>query len=169
MADFTPSCSSGETMRATTLADYLEPLAPDRREAVTAVLDTMRAHMPTGYAEGMGYGMPGFFVPHTIYPAGYQCNPTDPVPFVGVASQKQYISIYLFCIYIDEALKNRFFESMAARSVKANIGKGCVRFRHARDIPHDLIGDVIAASPVDAFIAAYEASIPPSARKGRRA
>ena len=156
-------------MRATTLADYLEPLAPDRREAVTAVLGTMRAHMPTGYAEGMGYGMPGFFVPHTIYPAGYHCNPTDPVPFVGVASQKQYISIYLFCIYIDEALKHRFFESMAARNVKANIGKGCVRFRHARDIPHDLIGDVIAASPVDAFIAAYEASIPPSARKGRRA
>lgn len=155
-------------MPADSIHAYLDALADDRRAAVEAILDAIRENLPAGYAEGMQYGMPSFFVPHSVYPDGYHCDPKQPVPFVGVASQKQHISVYLFCLYLDGAAVQRFADDMVARGLKPDMGKGCVRFRKLDSIPTDLVGAVVAASPVDRFLAAYEAAIPEGARKKRR-
>lgn len=155
------------SMPADTITAYLAALPDDRRVAVTAILDVIRAHLPEGYAEGMQYGMPSFFVPHAVYPHGYHCDPKQPVPFVGVASQKQHIGLYLFCIYVDAASQQRFVDGMVARGLKPDMGKGCVRFKKLDTIPLDLIGQAVAASPVKHFLAAYEAGMPASVRKKR--
>lgn len=155
-------------MPADTVTAYLDGLPADRRAAVEAILGAIRENLPAGYAEGMQYGMPSFFVPHSVFPAGYHCDPKQPVPFVGVASQKQHISVYLFCLYVDEAAVQRFADQMVARGLKPDMGKGCVRFRKLDSIPTDLIGAVVASSPVDTFLAAYEAGVPEGPRKKRR-
>jgi uncharacterized protein YdhG (YjbR/CyaY superfamily) len=155
-------------MPADSIDAYLAGLADDRRAAVLAILDAIRQKLPPGYAEGMQYGMPSFFVPHSVYPHGYHCDPKQPVPFASVASQKQHVSVYLFCIYVDDAIQQRFVDGMQSRGLKLDMGKGCVRFRKLDAIPLDLIGEVIAASPVESFLAAYEAGLPAAVKKKRQ-
>jgi uncharacterized protein YdhG (YjbR/CyaY superfamily) len=154
-------------MPTDSVTDYLAALPEDRRAAVTAILDAIRNHLPEGYAEGMQYGMPSFFVPHSLYPYSYHCDPKQPVPFVGVASQKQHIGLYLFCIYVDAATQQRFVDGMTARGLKLDMGKGCVRFKKLDAIPLDLIGETVAAAPVKDFLAAYEAGLPTAVKKKR--
>ncbi len=155
-------------MPADRIDAYLAGLADDRRAAVLAILDAVRQKLPQGYVEGMQYGMPSFFVPHSVYPHGYHCDPKQPVPFASVASQKQHVSLYLFCIYVDDAIQQRFVDGMQSRGLKLDMGKGCVRFRKLDAIPLDLIGEVIAASPVESFLAAYEAGLPAAVKKKRQ-
>lgn len=155
-------------MAAATIAEYLDSLAADRRAGVEATLDIVRRHLPAGYAEGMQYGMPSFFVPHSLYPHGYHCDPKQPVPFFSVASQKAHISIYLIGIYIDDTLRSQFEQSAAAAGLTLDMGKGCIRFKKPDQIPLQLIADVVASCPVERFLAVYEANIPPAALKKRK-
>ena len=105
------------TSNATTVAQYLKELPEDRRKTVEAIRDTILKNLDKGFKEGMQYGGIGYFVPHSIYPGGYHCDPKQPLPFVGIVNQKNHISIYLFCIYMDEDL-NKWFQEEWKKSGK---------------------------------------------------
>ena len=140
-----------------TVKEYLAALPEDRRDALETVRQTILDALPEGYEEGMQYGMIGYYVPHSLYPAGYHCDPKQPLPFAQLASQKRHMSLYLFCIYTDEALKAWFADAWKKTGKKLDMGKGCVRFRTLDDAPLDVIAEAVSRVPVQDFIASYEA------------
>lgn len=157
---------------AATVDDYLASLADDRRSVVVAVRDLVNANLPDGYQEAMQYGMIGWSVPHAIYPAGYHTDPKQPLPLAALASQKQYVSLYLMGLYCGcversargEAVETddaRWFrEAWAATGKKLNMGKSCVRFKRLDDLAVDVVAEAIRRLPVDRYIERYEAVRP---------
>ena len=144
---------------------YLAKLPPDRAEAMRAVRDAIRKGLPKGYEEGMQYNMIAWYVPHSRYPAGYHCDPKQPVPFASIASQKNHIGLYLMCIYADETHRDQFISEWQATGKRLDMGKGCVRVKRLDDIPLDVVTRAVARIPVDAFLAHYEKIVPPSKRR----
>ncbi len=144
---------------------YLDSLPEDRRKAIRKVRAAVNKGLPKGYKEGMQYGMIGWFVPHSVYPDGYHCAPEQPVPFAGLASQKNYMSLYLMCIYGDEDNRAWFEKQWKKTGKKMNMGKACVRFTNVDDVPLDLITKAVGRVPVKKFLAHYTAVIPKSKRK----
>jgi len=142
---------------------YLASLPPERRQALTALRDVIRANLPAGYEEGMGYGMIGYYVPLERFPDTYN---GQPLSLAGIASQKRYMSLYLNTVYGDPETDRWFRERYAASGKKLDMGKSCVRFRKLDDVPLDLIGETIARTPVDRYIERYEAVLG-SSRKAR--
>ena len=151
--------------KATTVAAYLKELPDDRRKAIKAIRKEIRDHLPKGYKEGMQYGMIGYFVPHRIYPAGYHCDPSQPLPYAHLASQKNHMAIYLFGMYSNPEISDWFIQQWKLSGKKLDMGKSCVRFKKIEDVPLALIGQVIAKVPVKELIREYEAAIDPSKRK----
>lgn len=144
--------------QAKTVDEYLLELPEDRQEIVQAVREEILRNLPKGYEEGMQYGMIGYYVPHSLYPAGYHCNPKQPLPFASLASQKQYVSVYLYCVYSDEKEAEWFRRTWEKTGLKLNMGKSCVRFRRLEDVPLKVIGKAVKRVPVRKFIATYEAA-----------
>ncbi len=152
--------------KAATVAQYLAGLPPDRRAAIQAVLKVIRANIDPAFAEGMQYGMIGWSVPHMLYPAGYHCDPKQPLPYAAIASQKNYMALYMGCLYADDSEVERFRKRWAATGKKLDMGKSCIRFRKLDDLPLDVIGEAFAPITVKRFIADYESSRPkPRANK----
>ena len=141
---------------ATTVEQYLAELPEDRREALQTIRMAILKNLPKGYEEGIQYGMIGYFVPHTVYPAGYHCDPKQPLPFAGLASQKRHMSIHLMCIYSDREHEAWFREAWANTGKKLDMGKSCVRFKTIDDVPLQVIGQAIKRVPVTDFIKHYE-------------
>lgn len=156
--------------KATTVAKYLAELPEERREALEAVRQVILKHLPSGYEEGMQYGMIGYYVPHSLYPAGYHCNPEQPLPFASLASQKNYMSFYGFCIYSDSGTASWFEKAWKATGKKLDMGKSCVRFKKIEDVPLEVIGQLVKRVPVKKFIRHYESALKQSssARKSER-
>ncbi len=123
----------------------------------------MLKNLPKGFEEGMQYGMIGYYVPHSIYPAGYHCNPKEPLPYASLASQKSYMSIYLMCIYAEEKHREWFVDAWQKTGKKLDMGKSCVRFKKLNDVPLKVIGHAIKRVTVKKYIEFYENAI-----KGRR-
>ena len=146
--------------KAKTVAKYLAELPDDRREALRAVRDAIVKNLPRGYKECVSNGAIGYVVPHSVYPPGYHCDPKQPLPFVGLASQKNYMAIYLMCIYDDPEYMAWFRQAWKASGKKLDMGTSCVRFKKLEDVPLKVIGDAIKRVPVKKFIKYYEASIP---------
>ena len=144
---------------------YLDALPPDRREALEAVHDVIERNLPTGYEGGMQYGMPAWFVPHAVHPDGYHCDPSQPVPFVSIASQKKHIGLYFFCVYLDADLQAWFEAEWRKTGKRWDAGKSCVRVKGLEDIPLPLIGKLIKKMPVKKFLAIYEAIRPATKAK----
>ena len=143
--------------KATTVDQYIAEAPQERQEALQKLRATILAHLPKDFVEAMGYGMAGYAVPHSIYPAGYHCTPHLPLPFMGFASQKNSINFYHMGIYADEALYNWFLAEYAKFSKKKlDIGKSCMRFKKPEDIPFDLIGELVSKISVQDWIATYE-------------
>jgi hypothetical protein len=143
------------TSSATTVAEYIAALPEERRAAIGKVRAVIRKNLPKGIAEQMQYGMIGYVVPHKLYPPGYHCKPSEPLPFAHLASQKNYIALYLMTAYqLGDWLKKQF----AARGKKLDMGKCCMRFKKLEDLPLDVIGEAVAMVPVASYIARYEAS-----------
>ena len=136
--------------------EYLAALPEDRREAITAIREVILKNLPKGYEEGVQWGMPSYFVPLSEYPSGYNCQPDQPLPFVGFASQKNHMAFYGFCIYIDEVLKDRFVEDWKKTGKKLDMGKSCVRFKKLEDVPLKVIGDAVKRVPMKKYIKQYE-------------
>ena len=145
--------------KAKTVDEYVASLPEDRREAISALRAVILKNLPAGYEEGMQWGMPSYFVPHSAYPAGYHCPPDQPLPIVGLASQKNHMAFYGFCIYTDEALRIRFVEDWKKAGKKLDMGKSCVRFKKLEDVPLKVIGDAVKRVPMKKFIKQYEAQL----------
>jgi hypothetical protein len=140
------------TSKATTVAEYLRSLPEDRRAAISAVRKVILDNLPVGYAERMQYGMISYVVPHSLYPPGYHCNPSDPLTYASLGSQKHHMAIYLMCVYGDVETAQWFRKAYAAAGKKLDMGKCCVRFKKLDDLPLEVIGQVIARVPVKNYI-----------------
>ncbi len=138
--------------KASTPAQYLAELPADRRADIAAVRKVILANLDRDYEEGMQYGMIGYYVPHRIFPAGYHCDPRQPLPFAALASQRNYMSLYLMPLYGDPALLAWFKKAWAATGRKIEMGKSCIRFRSVDELALDIIGEMIRRVPARKFI-----------------
>ena len=138
---------------ATTVEEYLKELPADRREAIETVRRVVMDNLPGGYEEGMQYGMIGYYIPLVEYPDTYN---GQPLTIAALASQKNYMSLYLMAIYSDPRLEKKFTEDYKASGKKMDVGKSCVRFKTIDDLPLDVVAETIAAVPVDQYIGIYE-------------
>lgn len=143
--------------KATTVAQYLASLPADRRAAISAVRDVIRANLDSDYEEGMQYGMIGYCVPHSVYPAGYHCDPKQPLPFATLASQKNHMSFSVMSVYLDPAEERWFKAAWHKSGKKLDMGKACVRFKRIEDVPLDVVGQAFARTSAAQFIERYEA------------
>jgi hypothetical protein len=146
---------------AAAVDEYLARLPEDRRAALSALRKVIKKNLPKGYEEGIQYGMIGYYVPHSIYPAGYHTNPKEPLPFLSLASQKSHMAVYLMCVYQDAALNTWFAAEYKKTGKKLDMGKSCLRFKKLDDVPVELIGATVARVPVADFVARYEATVKP--------
>jgi hypothetical protein len=137
---------------ATTVEEYLTSLPADRGTAISAVREVIRANLPKGYEERMQYGMISYVVPHSLYPAGYHCNPKEPLTYASLGSQKNRMALYLMCAYGDPGTERWFRQAYQASGKKLDMGKACVRFRKLEDLPLEVIGQMIARIPVENYI-----------------
>ncbi|HVC99180.1 MAG TPA: DUF1801 domain-containing protein [Pirellulales bacterium] len=144
--------------KATTVEQYLSEIPQDRRQAIEAVRKVILKNLDKDYEEGMQYGMIGYYVPHRVYPAGYHCDPKQPLPFAGLASQKNHMSLYLMCVYGGGKLLKWFESSWAKSGKKLDMGKSCVRFKKLEDLALDVIGEVIKRVPAKKYIEYCEAA-----------
>ena len=144
--------------RATSVAAYLKQLPADRREMIAKVRQVILENLDADYEEGMQYDMIGYYVPHRVYPAGYHCDPKQPLPFAALASQKNYCAVYLMGVYEDADHAKWFEEAWAKTGKKLDMGKCCVRFRKLEDLPLEVIGESIARIPAKLHIERYEAA-----------
>lgn len=142
---------------ALSVQDYLKEIPEERKPYVNKLRETIVKNIPDGFVEQMSYGMIGFVVPHSIYPDGYHCSPKLPLPFVNIASQKNFISLYHMGLYADKELLNWFAtEYPKYSSQKLDMGKGCIRFKKLDQIPYDLIAQLMQKITVQDWISSYE-------------
>ena len=150
--------------KAATVEEYLSQLPADRRAALETVRKVILANLDKDYEEGMLYGMIGYYVPHRVFPAGYHCDPRQPLSFAGLASQKNHMSLYLMCIYGHQPTHEWFRKEWTKTGKKLDMGKACIRFRKIDDVPLDLIGEAIRRVPASAYIQFCEASLARTAK-----
>jgi hypothetical protein len=151
-----------------TVDEYLASLPADRREAISAVRKVILKNLPQGYEERISYGMIGYVVPHSIYPAGYHCDPTLPLPYANLASRKNHMAFSLMTVYGDPATQKWFRAAWKSAGKKLDMGKCCVRFKKLEDIPLDVVGQAVARVPVKKYISRIEAALGNKARRATR-
>lgn len=139
--------------KAATVDQYLAELAPDRRAEIERVRDLVNNALPDGYREGMGWGMIGWVIPLADFPDTYN---KQPLVYAGLAAQKNYNSLYLNCVYASRERTERLQQAAAAAGKPLDMGKSCIRFKRADDLPLDLIRDEIASTTPAEFIGIYE-------------
>ena len=137
--------------------DYLAALPPERRAALAAVRAVILENLGEGYEEGLQYGMIGYYVPHSVYPAGYHCDTSQPLPFASLAAQKNHLALYLTCLYCDDEHQAWFKAAWEKTGKRLNMGKSCIRFKTLEDLPLEVIGEAIRRVPSATFLAQYEA------------
>lgn len=140
---------------AATVEDYLDELAPDRREQIETVRSVVLDNLPDGYDESMNWGMITWEIPLERYPKTYN---KQPLMYAALASQKNYMSLYLMCVYAHDSKQTEFERRFKESGKKLNMGKSCVRFKTTDDLPMDLIAETIASTSVDDYIESYEAT-----------
>ena len=145
--------------KATSPKQYLEELPEDRKEPVSKLRQQILDNLPKGIEEVMNYGMLGYVVPHSVYSDGYHCNPKDPLPFINLASQKNFVAVYSMVLYSRKDLMDWFTSEYTKRcKYKLDMGKSCIRFKKMEDIPFDLIGELTAKVSTEEWIDIYESA-----------
>lgn len=145
---------------ASTPDEYIAELPEERVSAMKKLRKTILENLPDGFEETMSYGMIGYVVPHSIYPDGYHCTPELPLPFLSIASQKNFIGLYHMGIYSDEELLNWFTDEYPNHvKTKLDMGKSCIRFKKIEAIPYDLIGELAQKMTVQEWIDKYESAV----------
>lgn len=145
------------TSTATTPTAYVDSLPEDRKKAMNELRKVIVKNLPNGFHEEMSYGMIGYVIPHTLYPAGYHCKPELPLPFLNIASQKNFIAVYHMGMYADKKLLDWFTAEFPKHSkAKLDMGKSCIRFKKPEHIPFELIGELATKMTVKEWIALYE-------------
>ena len=147
-------------IEAKTPADYIDQLPEDRKTALKQLRQTLLENLPEGFEETMSYGMIGYVVPHSRYPKGYHVDPKLPLPFINIASQKNYIALYHSGIYADKNLLEWFTKAYKkVQGKKPDMGKSCIRFKNPDAIPYELIAELTRKITPEAWIATYESAI----------
>lgn len=145
---------------AKTVNDYLNELPEEKKSAFSKLRNSILMNLPKGFEEEMSYGMLGYVVPHSIYPDGYHCNPKLPLPFMAIASQKNFIALYHMGIYANPKLMEWFTSEYPKHSsLKLDMGKSCVRFKKIDQIPFDLIAELVEKMTVEDWIKCYKTQI----------
>ncbi|WP_417609474.1 DUF1801 domain-containing protein [Owenweeksia hongkongensis] len=146
--------------KATTPEQYLEELPEDRKEPMLKLRQVILDNLPSGFEECMNYKMLGYVVPHSVYPDGYHCNTKLPLPFMNLASQKNFIAVYHLGIYANPELMEWFTTEYANRvKGKLDMGKSCVRLKKMNQIPYDLFGELACKMTAQEWIDLYEANL----------
>lgn len=146
--------------KAETIAQYIDALPDERKGPISTLHKTILANLPKVFDVQMNYGMIGYVVPHRIYPSGYHCNPQLPLPFMGIASQKNAISFYHMGLYADNNLLDWFKNEYPKYSkTKLDMGKSCIRFKKPEQIPYDLLAELVKKMSVNNWIDVYESGI----------
>jgi len=139
--------------------DYYNALPEERKYAMSEIRKTISENLPEGFTECIAYNMPSFVVPHSLYPQGYHCDPKIPLPFISLASQKNFISIYHMGIYADNELLSWFENAYKGLNIgKLDMGKSCIRFKKIDSIPYDLIAELSKKQSPQQWIELYESS-----------
>ncbi|MGB5359537.1 DUF1801 domain-containing protein [Eudoraea sp.] len=142
---------------AKTPKEYISELPEERKQPIMRLRETILKNLPEGFKEVMSYGMIGYVVPHSLYPDGYHCNPVLPLPFINIASQKNFIALYHMGIYSDNDLLNWFVtEYPKYVKTKLDMGKSCIRFKNIDHIPYKLIGELVTKMTAKQWINLYE-------------
>ena len=147
-------------MNKDSIKDYTNSLASDRKKTITQLINVIEQNIPKGFEKVMNYGMPSFVIPHSIYPNGYHCDTTLPLPFIGVSNQKSSISLHHMGLYANPELLNWFKSEYPKHSnTKLDMGKSCIRFKKFNKIPYELIGILSNKMTVKNWIDIYEQNI----------
>jgi uncharacterized protein YdhG (YjbR/CyaY superfamily) len=142
------------------LEHYIDQLPEDRKEVIRKLRKTIADNLPKGFAETFSYGMVGFVVPHSAYPDGYHCNPKEPLPFISIASQKNFVALYHMGIYADQITQEWFRTEYPKYSkTKLDMGKSCIRFKKPDQIPYELIAKLAARISPEEWIKTYESNL----------
>lgn len=145
---------------APTPDEYYQEIPDERKGILSQMRKVLKDNLPEGFSEAMGYGLPGFCVPHSLYPAGYHCDPRQPLPFIGLASQKNFIALYHMGLYADPILLKWFQDEWPQYSKKKlDMGKSCIRFKKPDDVPLELLAKLARKMTVSEWIALYESGL----------
>ncbi|MBD0823157.1 iron chaperone [Aestuariibaculum marinum] len=146
--------------QAETPEDYITQVPEERQEALTKLREVIKENLPEGFQEGIQYGMIGYFVPHSLYPDGYHCNPIEPLPFMSFASHKNSVNLYHMGIYAVSEIYDWFVaEYPKYCKRKLDIGKSCIRFKKVEEIPYQLIAELCRKLTPEQWITIYETNI----------
>ncbi|MBJ2173502.1 DUF1801 domain-containing protein [Aureibaculum sp. A20] len=146
--------------KANSVEDYIDQIPEDRKEVIIKLHKVILEHLPNGFESGINYNMIGYYVPHSVYPNGYHCDPKLPLPFINLASQKNSINLYHVGIYAKKELLDWFVSEYPKYSKrKLDMGKSCIRFKYINEIPHELIADLVKKMTVKDWIETYEKSL----------
>lgn len=145
--------------KATTVAAYMAELPPDRRATIQAVRAVILKNLDKGFEEGMQYGMIGYYVPHSLHPAGYHCDPKQPLPYAALGAQKSHLALYSMAVYGDPALLAWFKKAWTGTGKRLDMGKSCIRFKKLDDVPLDVVGELIKRVKAKDYVARYEAAL----------
>ena len=139
---------------------YINQMAPDRQRIMLQLVELFRKNLPKGFEETMSYGMIGFVVPKSIYPNGYHCDKSLPLPFINIGNQKNFIGLYHMGLYANKPLLNWFTDEYKKRYAgKLDMGKSCIRFKNEEKIPWELLGELATKMTVDQWVSLYEDEI----------
>jgi len=140
--------------------EYIDSLPDDRKKAMNELRKVIKKNIPKGFSEQLNYGMPGWVVPFKTYPDGYHCDPKLPLPFLNIASQKNFVAVYHMGIYADNKLLDWFMKEHPKHTdLKLDMGKSCIRFKKVDQIPFELIGKLVSKMTPDDWINLYEKNI----------
>ena len=146
--------------KATTQEEYIKELPEERKEVISKLRSVINNNLPNGFVEGMSYGLISYHIPHAVYPDGYHCDPKIPLPFMNLASQKNFVAIYHMGIYANPELLNWFTTEYPKHcSRKLDMGKSCIRFKKMDDIPYKLIAELTSKMSAQEWIDVYESNI----------
>ena len=146
--------------QANTVEEYIDQIPEDRKSPIKKLRQTIKENLPKGFEEGILYKMIGYYVPHSLYPDGYHCDPQTPLPFINVASQKNFVALYHSGIYAKKELLDWFVAEYPKHcKYKLDMGKSCVRFKKMDDIPYDLIAELATKMTAEEWIDIYEKAI----------
>ncbi|WP_277630929.1 DUF1801 domain-containing protein [Atopococcus tabaci] len=147
------------TKEMATPEDYIAQLPEERQEAVQKLRETIQAHLPHGFEEVMSYGMISYVIPHSLYPAGYHVNEDEPLTFISLASQKNYVAFYHMGVYAFPEILDWFKEEYKKRvPTKLDMGKACIRLKKMDQIPYELVGELCEKITPEEYIERYEAA-----------
>ena len=144
-------------VEANSVQDYFEKIPGERQEAMNRLWKVVSDNIPKKFEAVLSYGMPGYVVPHSVYPEGYHCNTKLPLPFMSVASQKNFVAFYHMGIYAKPELL-KWFQDEYPKHVKTKLdmGKSCIRFKKIENIPYELLGELMTKMTADQWIETYE-------------